>query len=78
MTMRRIDYQRCATAGMTVAETAECLGVTVKAAQSMSERYGMRFAKSTLGLPPFGDPRNTRVKAWSVSPAAIARYFGTP
>jgi len=78
MTLRRIDYQRCATAGMTVAETAEYLGSTIKAVHSMSKRYGMRFARSTLGRPPFGDPSNTRVKAWSTSPAAIARYLETP
>ena len=68
----RADYQRCAKAGMTVAETAAALGVSVKAVYCMSGKGRLVFAASPMGRP-MEATRPTTVAAFSASPQAIER-----
>lgn len=71
--LKKADYQRCADAGMTRAENAERLGVTVNAVEKMAARYKMQFKPAGFGRPTAASKAGKRVASFSASPAAIER-----
>lgn len=46
------DYRRCAAAGLTMAETADRLGVAYDAALAASKAHGIRFKRAKMGRKP--------------------------
>jgi hypothetical protein len=64
------DYERCAKAGMTAAQAATYLGASHKSVHAMTARRGLHFAPAIVRDH---DP-DARVKAFSASPAAIAKW----
>lgn len=73
------DYEKCARAGMTVARAAEHLGVSESAVHRMVSRHGLQFAPAATGRPAAAEvaASELRVKSFSASPAAIAKWERT-
>lgn len=73
-TLRWRDYEKCARAGMTVACAADHLGVSESAVHRMVSKHGLQFAPAATGRPAAHIEEPQRVKAFSVSPTAIAKW----